>query len=291
MNKENIRFACGPETIAAVLFLPEAGSSPQSPCLIICHGAFEYKENFFELARFLAAGNIGSLVLDMPGHGESTGDRHHIDIDLWVRAIRCGIDWLENRPDIDNRRIGAFGFSSGGTAVFEAALAEPRLKALITLDATVRNYLGFWDTLVFKILNTAGTIKRKFSGADLRLNIVRELNKAVVAHDPAVNHTIISDPRLIKAYSAFPLPGAAPCAFVDTIRRVHLISAPTLVIHGLDDHVDPPDTARVIFKTLSCEKALALLPNSGHCGHLDAAREQVMLLTRDWAEKHLSSEN
>lgn len=286
MNREIIQFACGPETIAAVFFVPNAGSDP-GPCLILCHGAFEYKENFFELAEVMAAGGISSLVLDMPGHGQSTGKRYHIDIDLWVRAISCGIDWLEGRPDVAPHSIGAFGFSSGGTAVFEAALADKRIKALITLDATVKNYLGVWDTLIFKILNMAGIVKRKLFGADLRLNIVRELKKAAVAHDPAVNQAVISDPQIVAAYSAFPLPGAAPTAFVDTINRLNRISVPTLILHGEKDEIDPPETARLIFNTLTCEKALEMLPDSGHCGHLDTRKDEMMGLARDWAAKHL----
>ena len=287
MSKESIVISFDHEKIAGVLFKTDNDQETPAPGLVICHGAFEYKENFFELAEYLAAQGISAIVIDMPGHGESTGERFHINIDLWVRSIRAAVDQLAGHPEIDEHRIGAFGFSSGGTAVLEAALADPRLKALITLDATVRNYLNLWDTFTFKTLNAVGILKKKVTGSDLRLKLLPVLKSARVAHDPAVNQSIISDPKMIDAYSAFPLPGAAPCAFVDTIRHISKISIPTLVLHGEEDHVDPPETAGILFETLTCEKAIELIPQSGHCGHLDTNRHKIMQLTADWALKHL----
>ncbi|MFZ2631014.1 MAG: alpha/beta fold hydrolase [Desulfosalsimonadaceae bacterium] len=284
MNFKSIVIPCQSQTLAGALFTPD-GPAP-CPCLILCHGAFEYKENFYEMAESLSQDGIAAVVPDMPGHGDSFGERFHINIELWVQAIRSAIDFVEHQPEIDSRRIGAFGFSSGGTAVLEAALAEPRLKALITLDATVRNYLGVWDTLSFKALNLIGKMKKRMTGKDLRLNLVHLLKTAHVACDPTVNQGIVSNPRMIDAYAAFPLPGAAPCAFVDTITQVHRISIPTLVIHGREDQVDAPETAQVLHDALTCEKSLEFISPSGHCGHLDTQKHRVFQLTKQWALNH-----
>lgn len=285
MTVQPVAIPCQGETLAASLFLPPAARP--CPCLVLCHGAFEYKENFHETAEALCHAGIAALVPDMPGHGGSFGARFHIDIDLWVKAIRAAIDYLEYRPEIASRRIGAFGFSSGGTAVLEAAIQEPRIRALITLDATVRNYLKLWDTLVFKLLTLIGTLKRTFTGKDLHLNLSHLLKTAHCAVDPNVNGTIIKNPLTIEAYAAFPLPGAAPCAFVDTLSRVHRITCPTLVMHGREDQVDPPETARLLHEALTCEKALEFISPSGHCGHLDNQKHRVWRLTAEWALAHL----
>jgi pimeloyl-ACP methyl ester carboxylesterase len=285
MNYRLVSILYQSKHLAASLFLPD-GVGP-FPCLIFCHGAFEYKENFYEMADGLRQSGIAAIVPDMPGHGQSFGERFHIDMDLWVAAIISTIDFLEHQPAIDSRRVGTFGFSSGGTAVLEAALVEPRIKALITLDATVRNYLNIWDTIGFQALTLAGRIKKQLTGKDLRLNILHMLKTAHVATDPLVNQRVLSDPQTIAAYSAFPLPGAAPCAFVDTITRVHDISAPTLVIHGQEDQVDSPESARLLHDALTCEKALEVISPSGHCGHLDTQKHKVLQLTADWALKFL----
>jgi alpha-beta hydrolase superfamily lysophospholipase len=285
MNQRIVSILCQSKHLAASLFLPDG--EDLFPCLILCHGAFEYKENFYEMADGLRQIGVAAIVPDMPGHGQSYGERFHIDMDLWVTAIRSTVDFLEHQPAIDSRCIGAFGFSSGGTAVLEAALVEPRIKALITLDATVRNYLNLWDTIGFKALTLAGRIKKQLTGKDLRLNILNMLKTANVASDPLVNQRVLSDPQTIAAYSAFPLPGAAPCAFVDTITRIHNITAPTLIIHGQEDQVDSPETARLLHDALTCEKALEFISPSGHCGHLDTQKRKVLQLTADWALRFL----
>lgn len=287
MNHRIVNIPCHTKNLAGALFIPAESSSDPVPCLIICHGAFEYKENFYEMAAGLCQTGIACVVPDMPGHGSSFGERFHIDIDLWVESIKSAIDFIEQLPDIESRRIGAFGFSSGGTAVLEAALVESRIKALITLDATVRNYLGVWDTLSFKALNHIGKIKKILTGKELRLNLVHLLKTAQVACEPGINQAVTSNPRMIEAYAAFPLPGAAPCAFVDTISRVHSISIPTLVIHGREDQVDSPESAKVLYDALTCEKSLEFISPSGHCGHLDTQKDKVLQLTMQWALNHL----
>jgi len=289
MKTKFVSINYGKDIVAAVLFTPKSHHFDRYPCIIVCHGAFELKENFFDFCRFLCAKKIGSIVIDMPGHGESSGERFHVNIEYWVKAIQATIDFIENQPEIDPARIGAFGFSSGGTAVLETAIIDPRLKALITLDATVKNYLNLFDTLSFKLINFAGKIKKKITGSDLRLNLTHLLKNAIAAHDETVNKNILSNPQTVASYASFPFPGAAQCAFVDTINRMDRIKIPTLVMHGKEDHIDPPQTAKIFFDRLTCVKELQLLENSGHCGYMDTQKTQVMELTADWANKHLSS--
>jgi len=271
--------------LSGVLFSPEPDGD--RPSVIFCHGAFEYKENFFPFARFLAGIGFHALAMDMPGHGQSAGERHCIDIPAWISAISSAIDTLERLNIGDHRRIGALGFSSGGTAVLEAPLVEPRLKAIATLDATIRNYMGFWDTLLFRSLTAIGTFKKRLTGTEWRLNLTTVLKNAKVAFDPEINRRIVTDPLMLEAYRALPLPGAAPCAFVDTIDRIDAVSIPTLVMHGENDQIDKIDTAHLLYNRLTCEKQLEIIPDSGHCGHLDSSRDRIMTLTGNWMSVHL----
>ena len=54
------------------------------------------------------------LAIDTHGHGESRGERFHVNMSEWVADIQAAIMFLESRAEIDSNRIGAFGFSSGG---------------------------------------------------------------------------------------------------------------------------------------------------------------------------------
>lgn len=287
-HRESVCFRSHGENIAGTLFLP--ASDRPVPVLIICHGAGDWKENYYELCESLAKRHLGSLALDLSGHGESGGERFFVDMRLWVADIRAAIDFLVAHPQVDSNRIGAMGLSSGGTAILEAGLVESRLKALIGLSPTVRDSLPLPIGLFLRLLTLVGRLKLSLTGKHLRVPLAQLSVGPKLASDPEINRQILANARFLEAFQAFPLPGAAQAFFVDTIKRVGRITAPTLVIWGEDDHMDPPKTGRLLFQALTCKKELRILPGNGHVGHLDRHRAQVFDLTADWALENLTGE-
>jgi alpha-beta hydrolase superfamily lysophospholipase len=274
------------ERLTGVLFLPGSGNG--FPAMIICHGAGEFKENYFELCECLAERGVAALAIDMHGHGESEGERIHVNMEQWVADVRAAVEFLSRHPRVGPGRIGAFGLSSGGTAILEAALIEPRLKALVALDATVRNSMPWFSALMLKGLILLGRIKKQFTKTDLRLSLLRLVENVKMAADPEVDRRLRANPRSTEAFRAFPLPGAASSFFVNTIERVSRITIPTLVLWGEEDQLDPPETARLLYDALICKKQLHIIPGNGHVGHLDKNRSQVFALTANWALENLA---
>jgi alpha-beta hydrolase superfamily lysophospholipase len=284
LSKESVRFRSVGDEIAGTLFLP--ASDGRLPVLIVCHGAGEFKENYFEMCEQLAERSVASLAIDMHGHGQSGGPRFYVDMRQWVADIQAAIDFLSTRPEVDSNRVGAFGLSSGGTAILEAGIVEPRLKVLIGLDATVRNSLPFIDSVLLKVLLGVGRVKRRLTGSDFRLPLAK-LPAPKMASDPDVDRRLKSDPHSLEAFMAFPLPGAEQAFFVNTITRVSPITAPTLVLWGEDDKLDPPETGRLLYEALTCKKQLQIIAGNGHVGHLDRNRAKVFALTADWVLDNL----
>ncbi|HWN96632.1 MAG TPA: alpha/beta fold hydrolase [Methylomirabilota bacterium] len=274
------------DVLSGMLFLPE--SPKPSAAVIVCHGAGEFKENFFELCELLAARGVAALAIDMHGHGESAGDRFCVEMRQWVPDVQAAIDFLYNHPRVDGERIGAFGLSSGGTAIFETALIDRRLKTLVALDATVRNCLPIGLQVCMGFLLLAGRLTKWITRHDLRI----PLNKFTAIHlasDPEVDRRLRTDPRARAAFTSFPFPGGAQAFFVDTLKRVSRIQVPTLILWGADDEIDPPETAQLLYDALSCEKQLHIILGNGHVGHLDRNKEQVFELTAAWALKTLAA--
>jgi len=286
VNKQPVQFQSLDAKLKGVLFLPGTGGT--FPAMIICHGAGEFKENYFELCERLAERGVATLAVDMHGHGESEGERFHVNMDEWVADVRAAVEFLSAHPNVGPGRIGAFGLSSGGTAILEAALVEPRLKALVALDATVRNSMPWVFALVLKSLVLLGRIKKRFTKTDLRLSMVKMIEGIKMAADPEIEKRIRSNPKCTEAFKAFPLPGAAHSFFVNTIERVSRITIPTLVLWGAEDQLDSPETARLLYDALICKKQLHIIPGNGHVGHLDKNRSQVFTLTADWALENLA---
>lgn len=275
----------GTDILSGTLFLPD--TRDPAPALVLCHGALDFKENFAELCEYLGDRGIASLALDMHGHGASGGARFHVNIKEWISDIRSAVDYLDSLPEIRRHAIGALGFSSGGTAVLEAAVIDDRIRCLITLDATVDNTLGLLDTCTVNVLSALGWARRIVTGRDLRLSLAGAFSRVPATSDPASNRSWQQDPRVRHMWSSVPFPGLRPSFMVDTIRRVHRIRVPVLVIHGEDDQVDSPASARRLHAELTCPKALSIVPGNGHMGHRDRNRATVFQLTAQWASTHL----
>jgi alpha-beta hydrolase superfamily lysophospholipase len=282
---ESVRLRSLGDELAGILFLPE--DKGRCPVLIICHGAGEFKENYFELCELLATRGVATLAIDMHGHGQSAGERYYVSMRQWVADVQAAIDFLLTHPRIDGKKIGAFGLSSGGTAILEAAMVDPRLKALVALDATVRNSLPLPMTVFLQLLVLLGRLKMLLTKTDLRLPLAKMAGGFHLASDPELDRKIQTDPRALAAFNSLPFPGAAQAFFVNTLKRVSKIAIPTLVLWGEDDKLDPPETGRLLFKALTCKKQLHIIAGNGHVGHLDRHKDKVFSLTADWAVEHL----
>jgi uncharacterized protein len=284
--KQKIGLESMGDALSGTFFVPE--SAEPVPAVIVCHGAGEFKENYFELCQLLAARGVAALAIDMHGHGESAGARFCVEMRKWVSDIQSAIDFLCQHPRVDRARIGAFGMSSGGTAIFEAALVDQRLKTLVALDATVRNCLPIGLQFCMGVLLLLGRVKKCITRRDLRIPL-NKFTAIRLASDPEVDRKLRADPRARAALTAFPFPGGSQAFFVDTLKRVSGIKIPTLVLWGADDEIDPPETAQLLYDALSCEKQLHIIPGNGHVGHLDRNKEKVFELTAAWALKTLAA--
>jgi pimeloyl-ACP methyl ester carboxylesterase len=80
----------------------------------------------------IARHGYGILLLVPRGQGESEGDpvRWAGDTDLIA-----GAEYLQGRPDVEDDRIGAIGFSVGGEQLLEAAARSPAIKAVVSEGA------------------------------------------------------------------------------------------------------------------------------------------------------------
>jgi len=101
--------------------------------VILAHGAGGERSDVAIEAKILSDAGFGVLAFDWPGHGLSEGQIR------WGaperEAFAGALDWLSRQPSIDPARIGAFGFSMGGYIVTQAAICDPRLKAVALAGA------------------------------------------------------------------------------------------------------------------------------------------------------------
>ena len=122
------------------LRLPKGASkSNKVPAVLVMCGADMYKEDREKYAEGALAQGMAALVVDAPGTGETTFPHAPESVVAWQAAL----DVLQQRPEIDGKRIGAFGVSRGGLWVIRLAAHDPRIKGLI---ACAPGGAGYWGS-------------------------------------------------------------------------------------------------------------------------------------------------
>ncbi len=83
-------------------------------------------------ARMLIRHGYGVLLLNPRGQGTSEGDTVR-----WAgdRDLLAGAEYLKTRADVDDGRIGGFGFSVGGEILIEAAAQSKDFAAIVSEGA------------------------------------------------------------------------------------------------------------------------------------------------------------
>ena len=125
---EIVEIVCNDLSIKAHFRVPEQ-SAPVPAVLIMC-GADVFKEDRGWAAELALKNGLAALVMDAPGTGENQFPWAPESVVAWEAAI----DYLMERPEIDQSRVGAFGISRGGYSVLQLAGTAPeKVKAVIAI--------------------------------------------------------------------------------------------------------------------------------------------------------------
>jgi predicted acyl esterase len=122
--------------IAATLYLPD-GTPPAGgwPAIVFLHGLSGNRQQMNALVEGygFTDGSYAILTFDARGHGDS-GGLVGIDGPREVADTRAVHDWLAARSDVSDTKIGAFGISYGGGAVFNSLVAGVAWAAVTTVE-------------------------------------------------------------------------------------------------------------------------------------------------------------
>lgn len=141
LGAQVVRIPYGNGQHLAGWFLP--GRAGEGAVLLL-HGVRGSRLQMQARARWLQREGIGSLLVDLPSHGESSGERIAFGR-LEAEGAAAALGWLRQR--LPGERVGAIGVSLGGAALLFAE-RQPELHALVlesvypTIDDAVHNRLA-----------------------------------------------------------------------------------------------------------------------------------------------------
>ncbi len=127
---ESVEIPYQGKTLAGYFHLPPGYRGGPLPCLVMISGMDAFKELTLSASadRFLRRG-FACLCLDGPGQGTSLTREIWYDPDTFGEVGTAAIDFLVQRPEVDAKRIFAWGLSFGSFWATQMAAAEPRFAA------------------------------------------------------------------------------------------------------------------------------------------------------------------
>ena len=134
---------------------------PPVACVLLLHGWSGSKEHFWADNNYISGGNVrralldagfAVFALDAQCHGDRIAQNEFAPVnpsgppgvparkgyfnqqEIYIQTTidyRRALDYLKTRPEIDSARIGAFGYSMGGTQTFLLTGVDSRIKAAV----------------------------------------------------------------------------------------------------------------------------------------------------------------
>jgi pimeloyl-ACP methyl ester carboxylesterase len=241
-NDEDVRIAANGFSLAGTLSRPQGKSGPL-PAVILVGGSgpTDRDENLFgipifgEIAKALADSGFAVLRYDKRGVGQSGGRPESAALADYADDLRAVIKFMNDRKDIDRRRIALLGHSEGGAVALLAATKEKRLAGLVlvsTLGTTGA------ELNMYQVTHALDQSNRSPAERQATIELQRQIQQAVMT---GKGWESISIPVTVRRQAE--TPWFQSYLNYDPARVMKDVSQPILIVQGQLDSQVPPDNA------------------------------------------------
>ncbi len=254
--------------LAATLLLP-GGSPPNEgwPAVVYLHGLAGNRSSMIEVARSMGVldGDYAVLAYDARGHGQS-GGLIGIDGPKEIADARAVFEWLRDRPDVADGKIGAWGISYGGGAAWNSLVAGVPWAVL----EVVQTWTDLYSALMPQGLAKSGVI-----GGFLLSLPQAKLDQAV----PALRDA---------AFAGRAEEVAGFAAQRSSLAKLRGVRTPVFLMQGRRDFAFGIDQATRPFALLAGPKRL-WVGNHGHAPSTFPAVDSAKMLAegKQWFDRYL----
>ncbi len=290
---DRIAFASDGLKLSGLFHLPDNFvTGVKYPTFIVMHGFGGSKESGqgnLWIANVLKKWGYAVLQFDFRGCGDSEGEQGRVICLEEVADISNAITYLENRPEVDNKRIALFGTSlSAGVAIYAAAV-DQRAAAVIAHGGWGNGARKFrfqhlgpeWDRFMKQM--TDGIRHREATGKSLMIP-----RYDIVPIPPRLRSYISNN---AKARMEFPAETPLSMYLFQPEEMIARISPrPIMLIHGAADSVTPASESLELFKKAISPAELHIIDGGDHFLFAED-NQRVVNLLRDWLGQFFPNNN
>lgn len=225
--------------------------------ILISHGFTGSTQSMRPLGEAYARAGYTVCGPRLLGHGTHYEDMERTSFQDWIHSIEEGYRWLKERCDT----IFVTGLSMGGTLTLYMAENYPDIRGMIPINAAVE------ISEMERVQKLEGIRFLDAIGSDIKKPDISEL-----------------------AYEKTPVKSVGEIVHLMGMVReyLHKIHCPSLIFVSAEDHVVPPENARLIFDKISSQqKELVHLKNSYHVATLDNDQSLIIEKTLKFIKKNL----
>ncbi|RNC84646.1 MAG: alpha/beta fold hydrolase [Balneola sp.] len=151
---EEITIRNGDVSLSAELYLPK--SEGLYPALLLLPGGGNNVNNLrnvpIYLAKRAAACGIIALFYDKRGTGNSSGEYSETDFNDLISDAEAAVDFLASHKEVNNKQIGASGFSQGGRLIANLAVRNNSVSFIAGVSGPINRvgpnrYYAFKNSL------------------------------------------------------------------------------------------------------------------------------------------------
>jgi hypothetical protein len=284
--EQRVSFKLGNLSLAGALRVPE-GIAPgeRRPALIVLHG-FGSNMNAGNVlqpcAMFERLGYV-TLRFDMPGCGESEGEKGRLICLEQVEAVRSAVTLLGGHANVDPEHIGVMGSSFGAAVAVYAGGVEQRLAAVISASGWghgERKFRGQHPTAEgwakFTAMLAEGKRHRESTGQSLmvpRYDIV-----PIPEH--LRGHVVAGSVQMFPAETAQSMFDFRAEDVVGNIAP-----RPLLLLHSATDSVTPTEQSIAMFARAGQPTELHLFADTDHFMFAES-NTRVREVVRNWLDAY-----
>ena len=252
---------------------PKPGASAT---FAVVHGLGEHSGRYARFADGMANHGMSTYALDLRGHGQSEGQRGHVDSwSQWTDDVSAFVKHVEG---LAGAEVVPLGHSFGGAALLSTVLAGklPNSKRFAVSSPALRLRLQApaWKTAV-----------APFASRILpRLAMDNEVDPAAVSRIPEVVAAYRNDP-LVHSRISSRMYTEWKNATEDILGRAGQIKIPFLILAGSADPLIDPEGSRRLHELAPSLSELHLLEGRYHEPFNDLGSDEVFQIVADWVHR------
>jgi pimeloyl-ACP methyl ester carboxylesterase len=282
MSEQRVTFKSDGLTLAGVVQVPDdVSASGRRPAFMVLHGFGSNMNagNVLKPCAMLNALGYPTLRFDMPGCGESEGEKGRLICLDQVAAVSQALSLLAEHHQVDPKRIAVMGSSFGAAVAVYAGGVDPRIAAVVSASGWghgERKFRGQHPTpeafAKFTAMLAEGKRHRERTGKSLMV----PRYEIVPIPEHMRTHVV---PGSIQMFPAETAQSMYDFRAEDVVARI--APRPLLLLHSASDSVTPVEQSIGLFRHAGQPSELHLFADTDHFMFAES-NTRVRRIVQDW---------